>query len=110
MKFARFVFAIAGALGVVASIGLYFTPGSFVYYGLIAAIWAWQVAFFMIAWDPRRFRPIMIPSIIEKLVWVVTLTVLHLRGEATAAELARNAIPHGLLGVLFVIAFFRTPH
>jgi len=32
MKFARIVFAIAGALGVVASIGLYFTPGSFVYY------------------------------------------------------------------------------
>src|SRR5437016_4272675 len=110
MKFARVVFAIGGALGIAATIGLYFTPGSFVYYGLIAAIWAWQVAFFLIAWDPKRFRPMMIPSVIEKLVWVVTLTTLHFRGQVTTEELARNAIPHGLLGVLFVIAFFKTPH
>jgi hypothetical protein len=109
MKFAKIVFWIAGALGLVASVGLYLQPGSYLYYGLIAGVLSWQVVFFLIAWDPRRYRPMMIPSMLEKLIWVVTLGYLHLRGQVTASELASGVIPHGLLGVLFVIAYRMTP-
>ena len=38
MKFAKVVFWIAGAFGLFASVGLYFQPGSPVYYGLIAGV------------------------------------------------------------------------
>ena len=109
MKFAKIVFWIAGAFGLIASVGLYFQPGSYVYYGLIAGVLSWQVVFFLIALDPQRYRPMMIPAMLEKLIWVVTLGYLHLRGQVTASQLASGAIPHGLLGVLFVIAFLRTP-
>jgi hypothetical protein len=54
MKFPKIVFWIAGALGLLPSVGLYFQC-------------------------------------------------------VAAADFASNAIPHGLLGVLFVIAYLRTP-
>jgi len=109
MKFAKIVFGIAGALGLFASAGLYFQPGSYVYYGLIAVVLSWQVVFFLIAWDPQRYRPMMIPAMLEKLIWVATLAYLHLRGQVTASQLAWGVIPHGLLGVLFVFAYLMTP-
>jgi hypothetical protein len=109
MRFAKIVFWIAGALGLLASVGLYFQPGSYVYYGLIAGVLSWQVVFFLIASDPERYRPMMIPAMLEKLIWVVTLLYFHLRGQVTASELASGVIPHGLLGVLFVIACLKTP-
>jgi hypothetical protein len=109
VKFAKAVFWIAGALGLLAAGGLYFQPGTYIYYGLIAGVLAWQVVFFLIAWDPHRYRPIMIPAMLEKLIWVVTLGYLHLRGQVTASQLASGGIPHGLLGVLFVIAYIRMP-
>ncbi len=109
MKFTKIVFWIAGLFGLVASVGLYFTTGSYVYYGLIAGVIAWQFAFFLIAWDPQRYRPMMIPAVLEKLIWVVTLVYLHLRGNVTPRDLAAGVIPHGLLGVLFVAAFLKTP-
>jgi len=109
MKFAKIVFWFAGISGLVAAISLYFQPGPYLYYGLIAGVLAWQVVFFLIAWDPQRYRPMMIPAMLEKLIWVVTLGYLHLRGQVTASQLASGVIPHGLLGVLFVIAYLRTP-
>ena len=109
MKFAKAVFWIAGAFGLLASVRLYFQPGSYVYYGLIAVVLSWQLVFVLIAWDPSRYRPIMIPAMFEKLIWVVTLAYLHLRGQVTASELASGVIPHGLLGMLFVIAYIKTP-
>lgn len=109
MKFARIVFWIAGAFGILAIIPLYLMGGDTLYYGLLATLVAWQTAFFVIGMDPRRFRPLMIPAVLEKGLWILTLTVLFGKGRATATDLAGNAATHGLLGVLFVIAFFRTP-
>ena len=109
MTFARVVFVIAGAFGAIACVGLYFAPGSPTYYGLIAGVVAWQVAFFIIASDPGRYRPLMIPAVVEKMVWVLTLAVLYTRGAMTTRAMASGIIPHGLLGLLFVAAFVRTP-
>jgi hypothetical protein len=79
MKFAKIVFLVAGIWGVLLLAPLYFlfdmigtrdpppiTHPAF-FYGFAGLGLAWQVAFFVIARDPLRFRPIMIPSILEKL-------------------------------------------
>ena|SRR5579863_8859027 len=108
MRFSKIVFWIAGAFGLIAIVPLYLMPGNTLYYGLLATLVAWQGAFFVIGTDPKRFRPLMIPAVLEKALWMLTLTVLHFKGQATATDLAVNAATHGLLGVLFVIAFLKT--
>lgn len=106
--FTRVVFALAGLLGFGALVPLYQEPGSPTYYGLLGAVAAWQVLFLMIAWRPAELRLAMIPAVLEKLLWVSTLVILYFRGGLTDVELAGGAIPHGLLGVLFAVAYFRT--
>ena len=108
MKFARIVFAIAGALGILAIIPMYMAPGTWRYYGVLGPLVAWQLVFFLVASDPKRYRPIMLPAILEKTLWVLTLIVMHTQGKMTQIELLGGTIPHGLLGVLFVIAYFQT--
>jgi hypothetical protein len=91
-------------------IPMYLAPGSYRYYGSLGGVLAWQFAFFVIAADPIRYRWMMIPALMEKLFWVAALIVFYIQGRMTSAQLAGGTIPHGLLGVLFVIAFFKTPH
>jgi hypothetical protein len=50
----------------------------------------------------------MIPSIVEKLGYVVTVAVLHGQARISAAE-ATAAGPDLLLAVLFIAAFAKTP-
>jgi hypothetical protein len=68
---------------------------------------AWQFAFLVIASDPPRFRPLMLPSILEKLGYVATMLIL--RGQA---RIAGSALAFGgvdlLLGALFTIAYFHS--
>ena len=68
---------------------------------------AWQIAFLMIGSDPVRFRPLMIPSMIEKFGFVTIAAVLYSRAAISLAD-ASVAVPDLLLGVLFVAAFART--
>ena len=109
MRFARIVFAIAGALGLLAMVPMYLAEGSYRYYGSLGGLVAWQIAFFVIASEPRRFRTMMIPATLEKLLWVATLVITYFRGQLTTPELLGSTIPHGILGALFVAAFFMTP-
>ena len=69
---------------------------------------AWQIAFLVIGSNPVRFRPLMIPSIVEKLGHVAGVAVLHAQARISAAD-AIAAGPDLLLGVLFVAAFAKTP-
>lgn len=91
MKFARIVFIAAGVWGIVVLTPLYFLvdvtgrqyapptdyPGFF--YGFLSVAIAWQIAFLVIGSSPERFRPFMIPAIVEKLGYVGTLVVLAAR-------------------------------
>ena len=106
--FTRVVFAVAGIIGLGSLVPLYQQSGSPAYYALVATVAAWQVMFFMIAWRPAELRVAMIPAVLEKLFWVVSIVVIYMRGGMSQTELAGGTIPHGLLGVLFVIAYFRT--
>jgi hypothetical protein len=118
MRFAKVVFGIAGIWGVLVLTPLYFMfdvigrqdppvithPGF--YYGFISVGLAWQVAFFVIARDPARFRLMMIPSALEKFGYGITLTALYLQHRLHPSDLAFGGVDV-LLGVLFLLAFFR---
>jgi hypothetical protein len=118
MRFSRFVFIAAGVWGVVVLAPLFFlfdvsgrqyaAPASYphFFYGFIAVALAWQVAFFVIGSDPLRFRPVMIPAILEKLGFVVTALVLYARGRISNAD-ASAAWPDLILGCLFIVAFLK---
>ncbi len=119
MKFAKTVFWIAGAYGVLALTPLYFmfdmigrqdppplTHPQF-YYGFLSVGMAWQFAFFVIATDPARFRPMMIASVLEKASYVAAVVVLFLQRRLGPLELMTGG-PDALLGLLFLVAFFKT--
>ncbi len=119
MKFAKIVFAIAGVWGILVLAPLYFlvdvsgrqyTPPTLYphfFYGFLSVTLAWQIAFLMIGSSPARLRPMMIPSIVEKLGYVVTVIVLYRQARISAAE-ASSALPDVLLAVLFIVAFAKT--
>ena len=101
MKFAKVVFWIAGIWGLLIVAPLYFMfdligrqdpppithPGFF--YGFVGAALAWQIAFLFIARDPVRYRPLMIPSMIEKFSYGAA--VAEARAFFSAAKLGRLA-------------------
>lgn len=119
MKFAKVVFWMAAIWGVLVLAPLYFLinvigrqdppaithPGF--YYGFISVGLAFQVVFVMIARDPVRLRPMMIPAVLEKFGYGATLLVLYLQQRLHASDLAFGGVDT-LFGVLFLLAFFRT--
>ena len=119
MMFAKIVFWIAAIWGILVITPLYFLfdtigrqdpppithPGF--YYGFAGCGLAWQFAFMVIAGDPVRFRAMMIPSVFEKFSFAVAQTVLYLQHRLHPSDLFLGGID-GLLGVLFLLAFFRT--
>ncbi len=120
MKFAKVVFWIAAIWGVLVITPLYFMfdvigrndpppithPGFF--YGFVGAALAWQVAFFFIARDPSRHRPLMIPSVFEKFSYAATVFALVGQARMHASDMVFGGIDL-LLGILFVIAYLKTP-
>ena len=119
MKFAKIVFWIAGVWGVLILAPLYFLfdmigredppaithPGF--YYGFVGVGLAWQFAFGVIATDPVRYRPLMVPSVFEKFSYGIAAVVLILQNRMSARDLM-FAAGDLLLGLLFVVAFLKT--
>src|SRR5258705_8011069 len=119
MKFAKILFNVAGIWGVLLLTPLYFifdligqqdpppiTHPAF-FYGFAGLGLAWQVAFFIIARDPVRFRPIMIPSILEKVGYGGAVVVLYAQGRMPGQDLAFG-LADLLFAALFAVAFLRT--
>src|SRR5262245_55352144 len=78
MLFARWVFRIAGIYGLAVLVPQYsleeqvsrdypppITHPEY-FYGFLGVAVSWQVAFLLIAQDPARYRPLMIPAALEK--------------------------------------------
>jgi hypothetical protein len=119
MTFARNVFIVAGIWGIVVLTPLYWLvditgriyapPADYphFFYGFLSVAMAWQLAFLVIGSDPARFRPLMIPSIAEKLGHVAVLGVLYSRARIPAID-AQAGIPDLLLGILFIAAFVKS--
>ncbi len=112
MRFARIVFTVAGAWGVVVLTPLYFllaAPADYphFFYGFLAVAMAWQVAFFVIGTNPTRFRPVMIPAVLEKFGHVATVLVLYGLGRVSSVDAMASA-PDAVLGILFIAAFAKS--
>ena len=120
MKFAKIIFWIAGIWGVLILTPLYFmfnligrqdpppiTHPAF-FYGFVGAGLVWQIAFFVIATDPERYRPLMIVSVLEKFSYGIPVVILVAQGRMHSSDLVFGCVDM-LLGVLFAVAFFRTP-
>src|ERR1700682_6734483 len=118
MKFAKFVFRLTAVWGVLIITPLYFmfeligrqdpppiTHPAF-FYGFVGLALAWQIAFFFIASDPVRYRPLMIPSMFEKFSYGAAVVILVLQARMRSSDLLFAATDL-LLGVLCVIAYFK---
>src|SRR3954469_8399700 len=100
MKFAKIVFWTAGVWGLLVLTPLFFIydligrndppavthPGF--YYGFACVGLAFQFVFMVIASDPARFRPVMIPAMFEKFSYFTASLTLHLQGRMHATDLA----------------------
>jgi hypothetical protein len=119
VKFAKYVFIIAGVWGIAVLTPFYWLvdvtgrryapPMEYphFFWGFFVITMAWQFAFLVIGSNPVRFRPLMVPSMFEKFSYVVTLVVLYNQARISAADF-QAAIPDLLLGSLFVVAFVKT--
>ena len=116
MRFARIVFIGAGIWGIYVLTPLYWlvdvtgrryappTEYPHFFYGFLGVALAWQVAFLAIGSNPRRFRALMVPAMLEKYGHVATLMALYGQGRIAPAD-ALAAIPDGVLGLFFTLAF-----
>ena len=120
MKFAKYVFYIAGIYGLIALVPQYFleeknsrdfppaiTHAEY-YYGFIGVALAFQIAFLIIARNPSKYKAMMIPSIIEKFSFAFAVFVLYLQNRVAPMMLGASLIDL-ILGILFVLAFVKTP-
>jgi hypothetical protein len=119
MRFAKWVFTVAGIWGVVVLMPLFWlvditgrpypppTDYPQFFYGFLLVAMAWQLAFLTIGRDPVRFRLLMIPAMFEKLGYVSMLILMRAQSRISALD-AQPAWPDLVLGLLFVAAFVKT--
>ena len=120
MNFTKIIFWVAGIWGVLTLTPLYFifnligqkdpppiTHPAF-FYGFVGAALAWQLVFFIIATDPARYRPLLMPSVFEKFSYGIAVVILIAQGRMHSSDLLFGGVDL-LLGTLFVIAYLKTP-
>ena len=117
MKFARYVFAAAGTIGILVLLPMYFLlertgldnppPVSHpeFYYGFIGVALAFQLVFLTIASDPIKFRPLMLAGIVEKFGFVIPTFYLAWQGRVTGSIIGGAALDL-LWGILFIASYF----
>jgi hypothetical protein len=119
MKFARYSFLIAGIYGLLSLSPMYFLeakngrdfPPAIThpeyYYGFIGVALAWQALFLVLSINPRRYRPMMIPAMLEKLSFAVPVIALFLQNRV-AFLMVVAAVPDLIFLCLFATAFIKT--
>lgn len=120
VRFARWVFWIAGLLGIAvlapmyvleARLGQMYPPAVThpeFYYGFAGVTLAWQFVFLMIGANPVRYRPLMPAAILPKLLYAIAIFALAVQNRI-AAPIAMTGIPDLVLACLFAMAWARTP-
>jgi hypothetical protein len=119
MKLAKIVFLVAGIYGLIVMLPLYFLEAQTgrdypppithpeYYYGFAGVGVAWQLAFLVISRDPVRYRPLMIPAIVEKASFGIAVAVLYLQ-HRVSSFMVGAAMLDSLLGVLFILSWIAT--
>ena len=119
MRFAKIVFLVAGIYGLIVLLPQYFLEGRTghdypppithpeYYYGFIGLAVVWQIVFLVLSRDPVRYRPLMIPAILEKACFAIPAIIL-LWQQRMPAMIFGFAMVDAFLGVLFLIAYLKT--
>jgi hypothetical protein len=119
MRFARWVFLLAGVSGVLLVAPAYFLEGpsekidpppvnrSEYYYGLVGSVLAWQLGYLLIASDPIRFRPVMLLGSLGKASVAIAVAILYAKGKASPLWVGLASMDATWV-VLFLIAHQRT--
>lgn len=116
--FAKRVFTIAGIYGLIVLVPQYFLEGRIgqdqppeithpeYFYGFVGVAVAWQVAFLIMARDPQRYRPLIIPAILEKISFGIAAVVLFVMKRLAGSVLCFGLIDL-TLAVLFGMAYLK---
>ena len=120
MRFARWVFLVAGVSGVLLIVPPYFLEKQTgedypppinhpeYYYGFFGVTLAWQFMFLVIASAPVRYRRAMLPAMLEKAGFALAIPILYALGRVAGVWVGFASMDATWL-VLFVIAYLRTP-
>ncbi len=119
MRFARWVFLVAGVSGVLMVAPMYWEDRFFAeyppptnrpefYYGFAGVTLAWQFLFLVIASDPVRYRRAMLPAMLEKAGFAAAVPLLYAAGRVARVWVGFAAVD-ALWLVLFVAAYLGTP-
>jgi len=120
MRFARWVFLLAGVSGILMVVPPYFLEAKMgqddpppithpeYYYGFLGVTLSWQFLFLVIASDTVRYRPAMLPAMLEKASFAFAVPLLYAAGRVAGVWLVAASIDATWL-VLFVVAYLRTP-
>ncbi len=118
MKFSRWLFRIAGIYGLLVLVPHYFMEEHIsqdhpppighaeFFYGFLGVAIAWQVGFLVIAHHPQRFRPMILPAVLEKFSFAAAAIVLFCQQRLAPPMFAAGMIDL-VLGVLFLVAWRR---
>src|SRR5262249_23919092 len=119
MRFAKWVFLVAGVSGILMILPLYLEDRFFqehppainrpeFYYGFAGVTLAWQFLFLVVGSDPVRYRMAMLPAVLEKAGFALTVPLLYAADRVAGVWLGFAAMDATWL-VLFVDAYLRTP-
>ena len=120
MIFARRVFLLAGAVGILFVFPMYFLETRIgqslpppiahpeYFYGFIGVTLVWQILFLVIAFDPIRYRPLMLVGILEKVSYGLAAPMLFGAGRVPLATFTTGLIDLAF-AVLFAVAYGKTP-
>lgn len=119
MKFAKIVFRVAGIYGLLVLAPIYFmenkigrdTPPAIThpeyFYGFVGVGLAWQFLFLLLSTDPEKYRPMILPSILEKISFGIALAVLFLQQRLPVSVLVVGSVDW-IFAFLFLAAYFKT--
>jgi hypothetical protein len=110
-RITTWIFAVAGIYGTALMLAMLIHPPAMLgkaptqqpemYYGFITICLAWQIAFLLIATNPKKYRPlILIAALFEKFAFVIVLVVLLLQHRA-----GHHWIPSATIEFLFALSF-----
>jgi hypothetical protein len=119
VRFAKIVFRVAGIYGLLVLTPMYFleskigrdTPPAMThpefFYGFVGVALAWQFVFLVLSTDPVRYRPMILPSILEKISFGIPSFILFSEGRISSSTLAVASVDW-LLAFLFLAAYLKT--
>jgi hypothetical protein len=118
VRFARIVFVVAGVLGLLLLLPLAYSavvdgqgilPGlggaGMFFLGFVAQYMCWQILYLVLATNPVRYRPMMIPAFFAQAMGALYPQWLYLYGFEPWVPVAAVEIA---LAILFLVAYWTT--